>query len=218
MKEEYLLNGPLETTNEAYAIAKIAGVKLCQMYRQQYGCDFISAMPTNLYGPFDNFDLNSSHVVPALMRKFHDAKVAGVNEVTVWGTGTPRREFLHVDDLADACVFLMNCYEGPQHINVGSGEDLSIRELSEMIRTIVHPSSHIVFDVSKPDGTPRKLLDVGRLHQLGWRHRIDLAEGIASTYEWFVTNRSAQTPAEDREIDGAVRVMKRVNSLTTARL
>jgi GDP-L-fucose synthase len=196
IKEEYLLNGPLETTNEAYAIAKIAGIKLCQTYRKQYGCDFISAMPTNLYGPFDNFDLNSSHVVPALMRKFHDAKVAGVNEVSVWGTGTPRREFLHVDDLADACLFLMNSYEGPQHINIGTGEDLSIRELAEMIRAIVHPSSHIVFDASKPDGTPRKLLDVSRLHELGWRHRIELADGIASTYEWFVPRRSTPIAAE----------------------
>lgn len=189
IKEEYLLTGPLETTNEAYAIAKIAGIKLCQTYRKQYGCDFISAMPTNLYGPFDNFDLNSSHVVPALIRKFHDAKVAGEGEVVVWGTGTPRREFLHVDDLADACVFLMNAYEGPQHINVGTGEDLSIRELAEMIRTIVHPSARIVFDSTKPDGTPRKLLDVGRLHELGWRHRIELADGLASTYQWFLQSK-----------------------------
>jgi len=186
IKEEYLLTGQLEQTNEAYAIAKIAGIKLCQTYRKQYGCDFISAMPTNLYGPFDNFDLSSSHVVPALMRKFHDAKLEGRDEVVVWGTGSPRREFLHVDDLADACVFLMNHYEGPQHINVGTGEDLSIRELAEMIRSIVHPSSNIVFDSTKPDGTPRKLLDVGRLHDLGWRHRIELVDGIASTYEWFL--------------------------------
>jgi len=189
IKEEYLLTGPLETTNEAYAIAKIAGIKLCQSYRKQYGCDFISAMPTNLYGPFDNFDLNSSHVVPALIRKFHDAKVAGQDEVQVWGTGTPRREFLHVDDLADACVFLMNYYEGPQHINVGTGEDLSIRELAEMIRSVVHPSARIVFDSTKPDGTPRKLLDVGRLHDLGWRHRIELVDGLASTYEWFLASK-----------------------------
>jgi GDP-L-fucose synthase len=186
IKEEYLLSGPLEPTNEAYAIAKIAGIKLCQTYRKQYGCDFISAMPTNLYGPFDNFDLNSSHVVPALIRKFHDAKLAGRDEVVVWGTGSPRREFLHVDDLADACVFLMNYYEGPQHINLGTGEDLSIRELAEMIRGVVHPSSHIVFDSTKPDGTPRKLLDVSHLHDLGWRHRIELVDGIASTYEWFL--------------------------------
>jgi GDP-L-fucose synthase len=199
IKEEYLLTGPLEATNEAYAIAKIAGIKLCQTYRRQYGCDFISAMPTNLYGPFDNFDLNSSHVVPALIRKFHEAKLGDQNEVGVWGTGTPRREFLHVDDLADACVFLMKCYEGPQHINVGTGEDLSIRELAEMVRQIVHPSSHIVFDVTKPDGSPRKLLDVSRLHELGWRHRIDLAAGIAATYEWFITERSRAIAAETDE-------------------
>jgi GDP-L-fucose synthase len=143
-------------------------------------------MPTNLYGSFDNFDLNSSHVVSALMRKCHDAKLAGRDEVVVSGTGSPRREFLHVDDLADACVFLMNHYEGPQHINVGTGEDLSIRELAEMIRGVVHPSSNIVFDSTKPDGTPRKLLDVGRLHDLGWRHRIDLVDGISSTYDWFL--------------------------------
>jgi GDP-L-fucose synthase len=191
IKEEYLLSGPLETTNEAYALAKIAGIKLCQTYRRQYGCDFISAMPTNLYGPFDNFDLNSSHVLPALMRKFHDAKVAGVDEVVIWGTGTPRREFLHVDDLADACVFLMNSYQDPQHINVGTGEDLSIRELAELVRDIVHPPARLIFDTSKPDGTPRKLLDVTKLHDLGWRHSIDLAEGIASTYEWFLSTRTA---------------------------
>jgi GDP-L-fucose synthase len=189
MTEEYLLSGPLETTNEAYAIAKIAGIKLCQTYRKQYGCDFISAMPTNLYGPFDNFDLTSSHVLPALIRKFHDAKAAGQREVVVWGTGQPRREFLHVDDLADACLFLMNNYEGAQHINVGTGEDLSIRQLSEMIRRIVYPSAQIVFDATKPDGTPRKLLDVSRLHRLGWRHQIDLVDGVASTYHWFLKEK-----------------------------
>jgi len=162
--EDALLTGPLEPTNQWYAVAKIAAIKLCDAYRRQHACDFISAMPTNLYGPFDNFDLSSSHVVPALVRKFHDAKLAGRDEVVVWGTGSPRREFLHVDDLADACVFLMNHYEGPQHINVGTGEDLSIRELAEMVRGVVHPSSNIVFDSTKPDGTPRKLLDVGRLH------------------------------------------------------
>jgi GDP-L-fucose synthase len=197
IKEEYLLTGPLEATNEAYAIAKIAGIKLCQTYLRQYGCDFISAMPTNLYGPFDNFDLNSSRVL--LSSGSSEAKLADQNEVGVWGTGTPRREFLHVDDLADACVFLMKCYEGPQHINVGTGEDLSIRELAEMVRQIVHPSSHIVFDVNKPDGSPRKLLDVSRLHELGWRHRIDLAAGIAATYEWFVTERSRAIAAETDE-------------------
>ena len=186
MKEEYLLSGPLESTNEAYALAKIAGIKLCQSYRQQYGCDFIAAMPTNLYGPQDNFDLTSSHVLPALMRKFHDAKVAGGDEVVIWGTGTPRREFLHVDDLADACLFLMAHYDAAEHINVGTGEDLSIRELAEMVGEIVHPAARLVFDSDKPDGTPRKLLDVSRLHQLGWRHAIELRQGIADTYEWFV--------------------------------
>ena len=187
MKEEYLLSGALESTNEAYALAKIAGIKLCQSYRQQYGCDFIAAMPTNLYGPQDNFDLTSSHVLPALMRKFHDAKVAGGNEVVIWGTGTPRREFLHVDDLADACLFLMAHYDAAEHINVGTGEDLSIRELAEMVREIVHPAARLVFDTDKPDGTPRKLLDVSRLHQLGWRHAIELRQGIADTYGWFIT-------------------------------
>jgi GDP-L-fucose synthase len=191
MKEEYLLSGPLEATNEAYALAKIAGIKLCQTYRKQYGCDFIAAMPTNLYGPQDNFDLTSSHVLPALMRKFHDAKMAGGDEVVVWGTGTPRREFLHVDDLADACLFLMKNYDAAEHINVGTGEDLSIRELAEMVRDIVHPSARLVFDTTKPDGTPKKLLDVSRLHELGWRHRIELRQGIIETYKWFETQAVA---------------------------
>jgi GDP-L-fucose synthase len=185
IREEYLLGGALEPTNSAYAVAKIAGIQLCRSYRRQYGCDFISAMPTNLYGPRDNFDLNSSHVVPALIRKFHDAKLAGERRATVWGTGTPRREFLHVDDLADACCFLMENYDADEHINVGTGVDLSILELAEQIRDIVAPDVSIDFDASKPDGTPRKLLDVGRLHRLGWRHRIELGEGLASTYEWF---------------------------------
>jgi GDP-L-fucose synthase len=188
MKEEYLLSGPLEPTNEPYAIAKIAGIKLCQSYRRQYGCDFISAMPTNLYGPYDNFDLTSSHVLPALMRKFHDAKAEGRGEVVIWGTGAPRREFLHVDDLADACLFVMERYDRDEHINVGTGADLSIRELAELVREIVYPQAKLTFDSSKPDGTPRKLLDVSRLHALGWRHRIELREGIASTYEWFLAN------------------------------
>jgi GDP-L-fucose synthase len=191
MTEERLLTGALEPTNESYAIAKIAGIKLCEAYRKQYGDDFISAMPTNLYGPNDNFDLASSHVIPALMRKFHDAKIAGEREVVIWGTGTPRREFLHVDDLADACVFLMKRYGGPQHINVGTGEDLSIRELAEMIGAAVYPAAKLTFDTTKPDGMPRKLLDVSRLHALGWRHRIGLREGIASTYEWFLENQTA---------------------------
>ena len=188
MREEHLLTGPLEATNEWYAIAKISGIKLCQAYRKQYGCDFISAMPTNLYGPNDNFDLASSHVLPAMIRKFHEAKVAGRLDVTIWGTGTVRREFLHVDDLADACLFLMRSYDEAPHINVGTGEDLTIRELAEMVREIVHPQATILQDTSKPDGTPRKLLDVDRLHRLGWRHRIGLREGIASAYEWFVAH------------------------------
>ena len=188
IKEEYLLTGELEPTNEAYAIAKIAGIKLCQYYRSQYGSDFISAMPTNLYGIYDNFDLTSSHVLPALIRKFHEAKDRGEGEVVVWGSGAPRREFLHVDDLADACVFLMRHYDEPSHINVGTGEDLTIAELADTVRRIVYPKAAVTFDRSKPDGMPRKLLDVSRLHALGWRHRIQLAEGIESTYRWFVAN------------------------------
>jgi len=189
MREEHLLTGALEGTNEPYAIAKIAGIKLCQAYRRQYGSDFISSMPTNLYGPNDNFDLASSHVLPAMIRKFHDAKVEGRPEVTIWGTGTPRREFLHVDDLADACVFLMERYDEAPHINVGTGEDLSIRELAELVRSIVYPEATLTFDTNKPDGMPRKLLDVSRLHALGWRHRIPLTDGIRSTYQWFIANR-----------------------------
>jgi GDP-L-fucose synthase len=191
MKEEELLSGPLEPTNEAYAVAKIAGIKLCQSYRMQYGCDFISAMPTNLYGPHDNFDLTSSHVLPAMIRKFHDAREEGRNEVTVWGTGKPRREFLHVDDLADACVFLMNNYGDSMHINVGTGEDVSIAELAEMVRRVVHPAATIVYDTTKPDGSPRKLLDVTRLHNLGWRHRMSLGEGIEHTYQWFLEHKAS---------------------------
>ncbi len=186
IKEEHLLSGALEPTNEPYAIAKIAGIKLCESYRRQYGSNFISAMPTNLYGPNDNFDLSSSHVLPALIRKFHDAKAEGRREVTIWGTGAPRREFLHVDDLADACLYLMRHYDAAQHINVGTGEDLTIRELAETVASIVYPEATLVFDTSKPDGTPRKLLDVSRLHGLGWRHRIELGEGIASSYRWFL--------------------------------
>ena len=202
MREEHLLSGPLEPTNEAYAVAKIAGIKLCQAYRKQYGDKFISAMPTNLYGQNDNFDLTSSHVLPAMMRKFHDAKGAGVKEVEIWGTGAPRREFLHVDDLADACVFLMGHYDADQHINVGTGQDLSIRELAGLVRSIVYPEAELRFDTSKPDGTPRKLLDVSRLHALGWKHNIDLRRGIASTYEWFlqhpVDRRENHAPIADR--------------------
>jgi len=188
IKEEYLLTGLLEATNEPYALAKIAGIKLCQAYRRQYGHDFISAMPTNLYGPYDNFDLQSSHVLPAMIRKFHDARVEGRDEVVLWGTGAPRREFLHVDDLADACLFIMRRYNEAEHINVGTGEDLTIRELAEMVRDIVHPQARLVFDPGKPDGTPRKLLDVGRLRDLGWRPRIALREGVAATYAWFLEN------------------------------
>jgi GDP-L-fucose synthase len=188
IKEEYLLTGLLETTNEPYALAKIAGIKLCQAYRTQYGHHFISAMPTNLYGPFDNFDLQSSHVLPAMIRKFHDARAEGKDEVLLWGTGAPRREFLHVDDLADACLFIMRRYDEAEHINVGTGQDLTIRELAEMVRDIVHPQARLVFDSSKPDGTPRKLLDVGRLRGLGWTPRIGLQDGIATTYAWFLEN------------------------------
>jgi len=188
IKEEYLLTGLLEQTNEPYALAKIAGIKLCQAYRRQYGHDFISAMPTNLYGPFDNFDLQSSHVLPAMIRKFHDARVEGRSDVVLWGTGSPRREFLHVDDLADACLFIMRRYDEAEHINVGTGEDLTIRELAEMVRDVVHPQARLVFDPGKPDGTPRKLLDVGRLQRLGWRPRIALRDGVAATYAWFLEN------------------------------
>jgi GDP-L-fucose synthase len=184
--EGELLTGPLEPTNEAYALAKITGIKLCEAYRRQYGCNFISAMPTNLYGPNDNFDLTSSHVLPALIRKFHDAKTSGVSDVVIWGTGSPMREFLHVDDLADACLYLMKHYEEPTHINVGTGDDLSIRALAELVRDIVHPGASLVFDTSKPDGMPRKVLDVSKINALGWTAKIALREGIASTYQWFV--------------------------------
>jgi GDP-L-fucose synthase len=190
MTEDSLLTGPLEPTNAAYALAKISGIKLCESYRRQYGCNFISAMPTNLYGVNDNFDLASSHVLPALIRKFHEAKVRGDREVVIWGSGSPRREFLHADDLAEACLFLMDRYESPQHINVGTGEDLTIRDLALTIRDIVHPDATLTFDASKPDGAPRKLLDVSKIHALGWRHRVGLADGIAATYAWFLANES----------------------------
>lgn len=188
MKEEYLLTGPLEPTNEWYAIAKIAGIKMCQAYRRQYGFCAISLMPTNLYGPGDNFDLQNSHVLPALIRKFHEAKVDGRSEVVVWGTGRPLREFLHVDDLADAALFLMRNYDDETIINVGTGKDISIRDLAALIGEIVGYDGKIVFDTSRPDGTPRKLLDVSRLRALGWEARIDLQQGIASTYAWFLQN------------------------------
>jgi GDP-L-fucose synthase len=186
MPEDALLTGPLEPTNEAYAIAKIAGIRLAQALRRQFGADFICAMPANLYGPGDNFDLQTSHVLPALIRKAHEAKIAGAGEMVVWGSGAPRREFLHVDDCADAVVHMMGVYSGEQHMNVGSGEDVSIADLARLVSDIVGFSGRIVFDTSKPDGTPRKLLDVSRLAQTGWRHRIGLREGIASTYDWFL--------------------------------
>ena len=191
MREDALLTGPLEPTNESYAIAKIAGIKLCQAYRRQYGCDFISAMPTNLYGPNDNFDLQGSHVLPAMIRKLHDAKLAGVRTVTFWGTGTARREFLQVDDLADACLFLMGRYEGETHINVGTGEDQTIRDLADLVRAVVYPEAELAFDTSKPDGAPRKLLDVSKLHALGWHHKIALGDGIAATYRWFLDHHDS---------------------------
>jgi GDP-L-fucose synthase len=186
--ETALLTGPLEPTNEAYAIAKIAGIRLCQAYAREYGANFISAMPTNLYGPNDNFDLLSSHALPALLRKAHEAKKSGAREMLVWGTGSPRREFLHVDDLAAACLFLLEKYDSPEIINVGCGEDISIRELAELICEIVGFQGALVWDATKPDGTPRKLLDVSKLHALGWRHTIGLREGIARTYDWFLQN------------------------------
>jgi len=185
MSEDSLLTGPLEPTNEWYAIAKIAGVKMCQAYRKQYGFDAISAMPTNLYGPGDNFDLANSHVLPALIRKFHEAKKTGAENVEVWGSGTPRREFLHVNDLADACVFLMKNYSSTEIINIGWGKDVSITELAELIRRVIGFEGRIVFDSSKPDGTPRKLLDTSRMRALGWQPSIALREGIESTYAWF---------------------------------
>lgn len=188
MKEEHLLTGKLEPTNEAYAISKIAGIMMCQSFKRQYGTNFISVMPTNLYGPNDNFDLNTSHVLPAMIRKFHDAKMNRQGEVTLWGTGSPRREFLHVDDLADACVFLMNNYNESEIINIGTGEDITIRELAEMVKDVVGFKGEIVWDSTKPDGTPRKLLDVSKLEALGWRHRTSLKEGIEGTYEWYLHN------------------------------
>jgi len=187
--EDSLLTGPLEPTNEWYAIAKIAGLKMCQAYRRQYGFNAISAMPTNLYGPGDNFSLQTSHVLPALLRKIHDAKERGLSEVEVWGTGKPRREFLHVDDLADACVFLMQNYDGEGWINVGWGRDETIAELAQTISRVVGFTGKLCFDTSKPDGTPRKLLDTSRLTALGWSPRIELEAGIRSTYEWFLNNR-----------------------------
>ncbi len=183
--EERLLEGPLEPTNEAYAIAKIAGIKLCEAYRTQYSDNFISAMPTNLYGPDDNFDLADGHLVAMLIRRFHEARLRGDRQVTAWGTGTPRRELMHVDDLADACLFLMATYDRPGFVNVGTGEDHTVRQIAETIRDLVHPDAELVFDPTKPDGMRRKVLDVSRIHALGWRHSIDLADGLRSTYDWY---------------------------------
>jgi GDP-L-fucose synthase len=185
LKEEYLLTGLLEETNEPYAIAKIAGIKMCESYKRQYGCNFISVMPTNMYGPNDNYNLNNSHVLPALIRKFHDAKENNSPSVEMWGTGTPMREFLHANDLGDACVFLMNNYDGEQFVNIGSGTDLTIKDLALLIKEIVGYKGEIVHDLSKPDGTPRKLMDVSYLHSLGWKHKIELPEGIKQVYDDF---------------------------------
>lgn len=188
MKEEYLLSGPLEPTNEPYAVAKIAGIKLCQSYNRQYGTNYISVMPTNLYGTNDNFDLTSSHVLPAMIRKFDDAKAGAKQQVVLWGTGAPYREFLHVDDLADACVFLMNNYDGSEIVNIGTGKDITIRGLAELVKKVVGFRGEIAWDSTKPDGTPKKQLDVSRLTALGWSPKIDLEEGIRTTYEWYLQN------------------------------
>ena len=193
LKEEYLLTGALETTNEPYALAKIAGVKMCEAYKNQYNCNFISVMPTNLYGNGDNYDLNNSHVLPALIKKIHLAKLHNEDEVVVWGTGTPKREFLYADDLADACVFLMQQYNGNEPINIGTGIDLTIQELAETIVKIIGYTGKLIFDTTKPDGTPRKLLDVTRLHSLGWKHRINLEEGIKMAYTDFLLQNSMAT-------------------------
>ncbi len=190
IKEESLLTAELEPTNEAYAIAKIAGIELCKFYRRQYGCNFISMMPTNLYGINDNFDGQNSHVLPALMRRFHEAKVRGDASVTCWGTGSPRREFLYVDDLAAAGLFLLQNYDGEQHLNVGSGEDQTIRELAETVRDVVGFRGEILWDATKPDGTPRKLTDVSRIHALGWHHRTSLRDGLHTVYDWYCRNKA----------------------------
>ena len=190
LKEDSLLTGPLEPTNEWYAVAKIAGIKLCQAYQRQYGCRFIAAMPTNLYGPGDNFDLEKSHVLPAMMRKFHEAKLACAPMVTLWGTGKALREFLHVDDLAGACLFLLENYDDEEIVNIGVGNDLSIADLADIVRDVVSFEGEIVYDASKPDGTPRKLVDVGKIRGLGWQARINLREGVAQTYQWFLENQA----------------------------
>jgi len=192
LKEEYLLTGPLEETNEPYAIAKIAGIKMCENYRRQYGCNFISAMPTNLYGPNDSYNLNNSHVLPALIRKFHEAKESNAESVIMWGTGSPLREFLHADDLGDACVYLLQNYNGQQHVNIGTGTDLSIKELAEMIRDIVGFKGRIEHDLTKPDGTPRKLMDVCFLKKMGWSYQIPLEKGIRMVYEDFKNKQNVK--------------------------
>ncbi len=194
LKEEYLLTGLLESTNEPYAIAKIAGIKMCDAYRDQYGCNFISVMPTNLYGPNDNYDLKNSHVLPALIRKFHEAKINGKSEVEIWGTGSPKREFLHADDLADTCYFLMNNYNEPGLINIGTGEDISIKDLALMVKEIIGFEGELTFDTTKPDGTPRKLMDVSKLHAMGFQHKISLKEGIKSVYQEFSERFEVKKP------------------------
>lgn len=203
MKEEHLLTGPLEPTNSAYAIAKIAGIEMIDAYRRQYGFRAVSLMPTNLYGPNDNFDLERSHVLPALLRRFHEAKERGAREVVLWGTGAPRREFLHADDFADACVFVMNHYDDALFLNVGVGEDVTIRELAEIVRDVVGYTGDIGFDSARPDGTPRKLLDVSRLQALGWRARIPLREGIKATYRWYLETKPAEGEARPSPTPGA---------------
>ncbi len=194
MREEYLLTGALEPTNQWYAMAKLAGLKLCQAYRRQYGFNAISLLPTNLYGPGDNFDLETSHVLPALMRKIHEAHVSGASHMTIWGSGAPRREFMHVDDLADACLFLMQRYDGAEPVNVGCGQDLTIRELAQTLARVIGFEGLFEFDASKPDGTPRKMLDVSRINELGWRASIDLQAGMAATYEWYCKHVAGRQP------------------------
>lgn len=188
IKEEYLLTGALEETNEAYAVAKIAGLEMCKFFKRQYGDNFISCMPTNLYGPNDNFDLQSSHVLPALIRKFHEAKVNHQPTVEVWGTGTPLREFIYVDDMADACIFLMENYDGEQHVNIGTGEEVSIRQLAETVKEVVGFEGELIFNTNMPDGTPRKLTTVDKLHALGWKHKVSLKDGIQLAYDWYLQN------------------------------
>ncbi|OHA20375.1 MAG: GDP-fucose synthetase [Candidatus Taylorbacteria bacterium RIFCSPHIGHO2_01_FULL_51_15] len=199
MKESYLLSGELEETNRAYAIAKIAGIITCESYRDQYGLQSVSVMPTNLYGPNDNFDLERSHAFPGLIRKFHEAKVQGREEVVLWGTGTTKREFLHADDLADACIFLMNTYAGKKIVNIGTGEDIFIKDFAQMVKEVVGFQGRILWDATKPDGTPRKLLDVSHLHDLGWHHRVGLREGLEETYKWFLVHVAPSLPISEKK-------------------